>query len=721
MAKKPKLKKDPHAKREAQKYEHPVASRELILEYLDEIGSPLTYEQLGEALKLKTEEQWEGLRRRLIAMLRDGQLMRNRRDAYAVVKKMDLQPGKVQAHKDGFGFFIPDEPGDDLFLSAKQMRMVFNADRVLVRKQIYKGKPEAVIVEVLERNTQETVGRFCEENGACFVIPSSKHLFQDIIIPSDKRHDAKDGQMVLIKIITQPGMRRQAMGEVVEILGEHMAPGMEIDVALLAYNIPHTWTQAVQDECQQFSPEVTKADCEGRKDLRDLPLITIDGEDSRDFDDAVYCEPREDGGWRLVVAIADVSHYVKAGSALDIEAELRGNSVYFPERVIPMLPEVLSNGLCSLNPDVDRLCMVCDMTISKGGKITRYRFHDAVMHSKARMTYTKVQAIIDGDKALCGEYEHIVPHVENLYSLFKVLRQQREIRGALDFDSTETRIIFGDDKKIEKIVPVERDEAHMLIEECMLCANVCAARFLKAQKLPGLYRVHDKPKEAKLEDLRQSLALHGLNLGGGDSPQPIDYQQVLQQIQQHEHTEALQVMVLRSLNQAQYTTENLGHFGLAYKEYGHFTSPIRRYPDLLLHRAIRHFLQGGDATTFTYTLERMQKLGEHCSMTERRADDATRDVLSWLKCEFMSHHVGETYHGKVTGVTAFGLFVILDEFYVEGLVHVTLLTQDYYHFDNVRHMLIGERSGKKYQMGQKLTVKVVRVDIEQRQIDFALE
>lgn len=713
--------KDPHAKREAKKYDNPIPSREFILDYLGETGSPISYDKLGKALNLTTDEQWEGLRRRMIAMLRDGQLMKNRRGAFALVNKMDLIAGVVQAHKDGYGFLIPDKGDKDLFLSARQMRLVLSGDRALVRPSVeYKGKQEGVIVEVLERNTHETVGRFCEADGVCFVMPSSKNLSQDIIIPVNKRHDAKDGQMVLIKLIAQPDVRRQAMGEVMEILGEHMAPGMEIDVALLAYNVPHKWPAAVESEANKYAPTVPAADCEGRLDLRDMALITIDGEDAKDFDDAVFCEPKKDGAWRLVVAIADVSHYVKRNSALDVEAELRGNSVYFPGRVIPMLPENLSNGLCSLNPDVDRLCMVCDITISAEGQITNYSFQDAVMHSKARMTYNKVEKILGGDKALRDQYKHVVSHIEDLYALYQVLREQRELRGALDFDTTETQIIFGADKKIEKIVPVMRNEAHMLIEECMLCANVCAAKFLKAQKLPGLYRVHESPKEAKLEDLRKSLALHGLSLDGGDKPEPGDFQKILQKIQEHEHTQALQMLILRSLNQAQYTPDNAGHFGLAYKEYGHFTSPIRRYPDLLLHRAIRYFLTGGAAENFSYDETMMLHLGEHCSMTERRADDATRDVTNWLKCEYMSHNVGEEYTGKITGITAFGIFVILDSVYVEGLVHVTMLKDDYYHFDNARQMLMGERTRTKYVLGQSVGVKVLRVDMELRRIDFEL-
>ena len=713
---------DPHAKREASKYQDPIPSREFILDLLDQRGHPITYEKLGAALQLHNDDQWEGLRRRLIAMIRDGQLMCNRRGAYALVNKMHLVAGTIEAHKEGYGFLIPDEGDQDIFLNARQMRTVLHGDRVLVRttNENNKGNKEGVIVEILQRNTVEIVGQLHHENGAYFVVPSSKNMTQDIFIPNDKRNTAKTGQIVRVKLIAQPDRRRQAVGEVETVLGEHLAPGMEIDIALLAYHIPYQWPAEVVQATRQWAPEVAAIDCQGRKDLRNLPLLTIDGEDAKDFDDAVFCEPREDGGWRLVVAIADVSYYVAHKSALDIEAEKRGNSVYFPERVIPMLPEVLSNGLCSLKPNVDRLCMVCDMVLSKMGKITRYRFYDAVMHSKARMTYTKVAAILQNDIKLREQYVALVPHLENLNALYKILRQQRELRGALDFSTTETRIIFGERQKIEKIVPVVHNEAHMLIEECMLVANVCAAKFLKSQQLPGLYRIHETPHPDKLYELRQSLALHGLQLAGGDKPRPSDYQKILTQIARHKHAAALQIMVLRSLNQAEYSPENLGHFGLAYQEYGHFTSPIRRYPDLLLHRAIRHFLQGESAVNFAYDQQAMLKLGEHCSVTERRADQATRDVVNWLKCEYMSHHLGKEYTGKVAGVTAFGLFVQLDQVYVEGLVHVTSLRDDYYQFDPVQHILLGERTHIRYQLGQVLQVRVIRVDLEQRKIDFEL-
>jgi ribonuclease R len=713
--------KDPHARREAEKYERPIPSREYIIEFLTETGRPITLEKLGETLHLKHDDEWEGLRRRLIAMLRDGQLMRNRRGSYALVQKMDLIPGRIQAHKDGYGFLIPDTEGDDLFLSARQMRTVMHGDRVLARISglDQRGRKEGVIVEVTERNTQTLVGRLMEEEGVSFVAPSSKNFSQDVVVAADKKHGALPGQIVLIKIIAQPSERRQAMGEVLEILGEHMDPGMEIDVALLAYNIPYKWPDAVLEEVSKLQPEVEEAAKKNREDVRALPLLTIDGEDAKDFDDAVYCEPHAQG-WRLLVAIADVSHYVRRDTALDEEATRRGNSVYFPGRVIPMLPEILSNGLCSLNPQVDRLCMVCDMVIDHQGNIVDYRFYDSVMNSRARMTYNKVEAILKGDIALRTQYQPVVPQLENLSKLYHLLRKSREVRGALDFDTVETQIIFGENKKIEKIVRTVRNEAHMLIEECMLAANVCAARFLEKQKLPGLYRVHERPREEKIKELRDYLGMHGLTLGGGETPHSKDFQKLLVEINKRDDLDGAQTVVLRSLNQAVYSPENAGHFGLAYTEYGHFTSPIRRYPDLLLHRAIRHFLAGGTPENFAYTAAAMHQLGEQCSMTERRADDATRDVTSWLKCEFMSHHVGEEYAGKITGVTAFGLFVQLDEVFVEGLVHVTSLKNDYYHFDSAKHRLLGERTGTKYSLGEKLTVLVSRVDIDQRKIDFEL-
>jgi ribonuclease R len=711
--------KDPYANREAKKYTNPIPSREYILQLLHDLGKPTTYDALTKALKLTEPEQLEALRRRLKAMVRDGQLMPNRNGAYGLVKRMQLIPGRIQAHKDGYGFLIPDEGGDDLFLSAKQMRRVFHGDRVLaaVIGKDFKGRKEGRIAEVIERNTQDVVGFLCKERGAYFVQPAGKQFTHDIGIAADKILGAEPGQIVQAKIISQPGKLRGAVGEITEVLGEHMAPGMEINIAIRSYQLPHKWPEQVEAETREFSQEVPADAKQQRKDLRDLPLITIDGEDAKDFDDAVYCEPRDKGGWRLYVAIADVSHYVKIGSALDVEAEQRGNSVYFPGRVVPMLPEILSNGLCSLNPKVDRLCLVCDMTISDNGKITRSHFYSAVMHSKARMTYTNVDKILKGDLKLGKQYKDIKPHLQNLYDLFQALFTARTKRGALEFDSTDTKIIFGRDKKIERIVATHRNDAHRIIEECMLAANVSAAECLLKNKLTALYRVHPAPSEEKLADVRKFLNDFNLQLQGGNEPQPSDYAKLLAEIAKRQDSYLIQTVLLRSLKQAIYTADNEGHFGLGYNAYTHFTSPIRRYPDLITHRALKHIVEHAD---YPYQNNEIKGLGEHCSYTERRADDATRDVTDWLKCEYMQDKCGKQFSGIISGVTNFGIFILLDEVYVEGLVHISNLAGDYYVYDSAQHTLTGENTQKVYRMGDKLTVKVMRVNLDDRQIDFEL-
>ncbi len=719
MAKKPKA-NDPFAKREAEKYENPIPSREYIMEILEKEGRPRSLPQLIESLALKSEEQQEALRRRLRAMERDGQLIRNRRGGYGLASKMDLVRGRVIGHAEGFGFLAPDEGGEDLFLSAREMDGCLHGDRVIARVSGVdrRGRKEGTIVEVLEYANNRVVGRYYEEGTVGFLVADNKRINQDILIPADKTAGVKVGQFVIAEVLQQPSRRRQAIGQVVEILGDHMAPGMEIDIAMHAHSLPQEWPAEMAAEVDSLPAEVPEEAKQGRIDLRDTPLVTIDGEDSMDFDDAVYCEPKGDG-WRLLVAIADVSHYVQVDSALDTEARNRGNSVYFPGRVIPMLPEVLSNGLCSLNPDVDRLCMVCDMSISVDGKLGEYKFYPAVMRSHARLTYTKMAAmVVDNDPTLRGEYAGLVGHLDELYRLFKALNGQRQDRGAIDFNTTETRIVFGEDKKIERIVPVTRNDAHRVIEECMLIANVAAADYLARAEIPVLYRVHEGPKIEKLTNLREFLAELGLPLGGGDKPQAQDYAVLLRQVQERPDSGLIETVMLRSLSQAVYTPDNKGHFGLSYEAYAHFTSPIRRYPDLLVHRAIRHLLSGGTASDFNYGMADMLQMGEHNSMTERRADDATRDATDWLKCEFMMDKVGEEYEGMVTGVTGFGLFVQLDEIYVEGLVHVTSLDNDYYHFDAAKHRLMGERSNKIYRLADKLKIKVAKVNLDDRKIDF---
>lgn len=711
---------DPNIDREREKYGRAIPSRELIMRYLEERGMPLTREELCSELKVDDEWEIEALRRRLKAMERDGQLIRNRRNGYGVITKMDLVRGRVIGHPEGYGFLVADEGGEDLYISPRQMRQLLHGDRVVMRVAGVdrRGRREGALVEVLERNTQRVVGRFFRESGIGFVVPDNKRINQDIVVPAQDQGGAQPGQIVVVELIEQPTRHSRPIGRVKEVLGDHMAPGMEVQIAIVSHDIPTEWPAAVVEEAGHFTPEVPESAKLGRVDLRKLPLVTIDGATARDFDDAVYGE-RRGKNWRLIVAIADVSWYVHGETNLDQEAQRRGNSVYFPDRVIPMLPEVLSNGLCSLNPQVDRLCLACEMTISPEGRILRSRFFEAVMNSAARLTYDTVAAMLVGqDKGSRAQYAGLLPHLEQLYSLFQVLRNSREQRGAIDFDTQETVIEYGPERKIARIVPTERNDAHRLIEECMITANVAAARFLQRHRIPTLYRVHEGPTVERLEKLRGFLGELGLGLGGGEKPSAKDYAVLLERVRGRPDTHLIQTVMLRSLSQAVYSPDNVGHFGLALEAYAHFTSPIRRYPDLLVHRAIRHLLQGGKARDFAYAHRDMVSLGEQCSMAERRADEATRDAVEWLKCEFMLDKVGEAFDGIITAVTSFGLFVELREVFVEGLVHVTALLNDYYHFDPTGHRLRGERSGQVYRLGDPLRVRVVRVDLDERKIDF---
>ncbi len=692
------------------------------MQHLENHGAPLTREEIARALKINNEEPLEALRRRLRAMERDGQLLLNRKRQYCLINRKDLIVGRVIGHADGFGFLKPDEGGDDLFLSPREMRSLMHDDRVVVRVKGIdrRGRREGAVVEVLERNTQQVVGRLQEEGGTSFLVADDKRIVQDILIPDHLRGDADFGQIVVAEITEQPSRRARPIAKVIEVLGDHMGPGMEIEVAIRSHNLPSQWPEGLANELAEFGKEVPEAAKQKRVDLRDLPLVTIDGEDARDFDDAVYCQ-NTPKGWRLLVAIADVSHYVAPDTALDGEAKKRGTSVYFPERVIPMLPEALSNGLCSLNPQEDRLCMVCELFINPQGSVIRSRFFEAVMHSHARLTYTEVAGmLVDRNKKLRSKYKALLPHLEGLFKLYKVMRKGREIRGAMDFDTQESRIIFGKGRKIEEIVPVVRNDAHRLIEECMIAANIAAARFLNRKKMPRLLRIHDGPTLEKISDLRTFLGELGLHLAGGDKPKPLDYMALVQQSQGRPDAHIIQTVVLRSLSQAVYSTENKGHFGLALEAYTHFTSPIRRYPDLLVHRAIRHTLKGGKPDTFHYSQQDMVLLGEHCSTTERRADEATRDVEGWLKCEYMLDRLGEELPGIISGVTSFGFFVELTDIYIEGLVHITNLEQDYFHFDPIGHRLQGERTGITYRLGDSIRVVVARVDLDERKIDFEL-
>lgn len=719
--KKKKRSADPYADREARKYDKPIASREYLLQLLSGAGEPMTWQQLAGVLHLEEPDDIDALVRRLRAMERDGQVVRNRRNAYGPLDKMDLVRGYVIAHPDGFGFLVPDDNSDDLFLSAREMRALVHRDRIVahVTGIDHRGRKEGAVVEILERNTHQVVGRFHREGAMAFVIPDNKRIVHDIAVPPEYEGDANHGQIVLVELIEQPTRRRQPIGRVIETLGDHMAPGMEIDIAVRSHELPYLWPEAVEDEISGLKAEVPESAKQGREDIRNVPLVTIDGEDARDFDDAVYCEPHGEN-WRLYVAIADVSHYVQVDSALDKESSNRGNSVYFPGRVIPMLPEVLSNGLCSINPKVDRLCMVCEMHVDRSGKVTSHRFFEGLMRSHARLTYTQVAAMLDGDKNLRKEFSDVFPHLQNLHQLYRVFDRRRKRRGAIEFETTETTIIFGEGKKIDRIVPLIRNDAHKMIEECMIAANVEAAKFLSTHKMPTLYRIHETPKEEKLTDLREFLSELGLNLPGGEKPEAQHYATLLASVRDRPDAHLIQTVMLRSLNQAVYSPDNKGHFGLALGEYAHFTSPIRRYPDLLVHRAIRHVLRSGTSDDFHYTSPDMHVSGDHCSMTERRADEATRDVVDWLKCEYMMDKVGEEFEGIVTSALSFGLFVELDDIYVEGLVHITSLRNDYYHFDAVKHTLTGEHTHTTYRLGDKVRVKVVRVDLDEKKIDFEM-
>jgi len=712
---------DPAAASEAERYEDPIPSRELMLTVLRDAAGPLTIDELIGHFGLKKLNQQTAIERRLLAMLRDGQLVQNRKGAFGPATQMNVLAGHVQAHRDGFGFLIRDDGGPDVFLPPRHMRELMNGDRIQARitGTDFKGRPEGALVEVLERASREIVGRMHVEQGVSYVIPDNPRVHQDVLIPPEQRNEAKHGQMVVAEITAPPGQRTLAVGRVIEILGEHLAPGMEIEAAIRAHGLPMRWPSEIDQQVRKLPEEVTEKQKEGRVDLRDLPLVTIDGIDARDFDDAVLAKKMASGGWTLWVAIADVSAYVTQGSALDREAANRGNSVYFPQRVLPMLPEELSNGLCSLNPDVDRLAFVCEMRVDAEGQVKKSRFYEAVIRSHARLIYEDVAEMIadpKGEKAT--KRKAIMPQLIQLHALFEALYVAREQRGAIDFDTSDTRIVFGPDRKIEEIVPITRNVAHRMIEECMIAANVQAAMRVDRFKLPAPYRIHDVPDAMKVQTLREFLAERGLRLSGGARPEPLDYASLSARAAERPDRQLIQTVILRSLMQARYAVDNVGHFGLALEYYGHFTSPIRRYPDLLLHRALKYSLTRKAIKGFSYSADDMDRHCAHCSMTERRADEATRDVVTWLKCEYMSERVGEVHEGTVTGVASFGLFVELDGLYVDGMIHVSQLRNDYYRYEPRHHELIGERNGQRYALGQRLKVRVTRVNLDERKIDL---
>ena len=711
---------DPDAQLEAKRYENPVASRALLLQTITEEGM-MTESAIFEALGV-SEEQEEGVSRRLGAMVRDGQLVQNRRGGFLPVDEKHFIRGHVMAHPEGYGFLVPDEGGDDLFLSGKQMRGVLHGDRavVTVAGVDRRGRREGSVISVIERANTTLIGRFFNDDGITYIVPDNKRITENILVPADMTGEAADGQIVKVEIIRQPTKRRQAAAKVVDIIGEHMAPGMEIEMAIHNHSIPYEFSDEVVAQAEAFGESVKDKDKKGRLDLRDLPLVTIDGEDARDFDDAVYCEPRNEG-WKLIVAIADVAHYVDIGSVLDEQAYERATSVYFPGRVVPMLPEALSNGLCSINPEVDRLCMVCEMFVNREGEVESYDFHEAVMRSHARLTYNIVARALDDGGFEDKRFDAVYPQVVNLHEMYQSLSTARKQRGTIEFDTSETVIEFTDDKRIKNIRPSVRNVAHMIIEECMISANVCAAKYIAKSKFPCLYRVHEDPTDEKIEDLRGFLSDLKLKLGAPSRKiSSNDYAELSEQIQGRDDYHVIQTLMLRSMKQAIYKAENSGHFGLSLTHYTHFTSPIRRYPDLLVHRALKHIIRKHKRTDYMYSLERMVIMGEHCSNNERRANEATRDAEFALKCEYMLDKIGQEYSAHVTGVVPFGLFVELDEHYVEGLIHITTLPKDYYVFDPKTHLLTGENMGLEFGLSDAVRIRVTRVDMDDRKIDFEL-
>ena len=723
------INQDPHYKRELEKYGNPIPSREFILSVIRDNNAPMNRDEILTALSIQNEDQIDAMRRRLRAMENDGQLVFTKRKHYALPEKLDLFKGTVVGHREGFGFLQVDGKKDDLFIPNHQMQKVMHGDFVLAQPAGLdrRGRREVRIVRVLESRKKQIVGRFFLENGFSYVVPDDSRIGRDILVPNEHRNGARMGQVVVVELQERSASFNQPIGVITEILGDNMAKGMEVEIALRNHDIPHKFPSAVEKYVKKFTEEVPEEAKKGRVDLRNLPLVTIDGEDARDFDDAVYCE-KHGKGWKLWVAIADVSYYVRLRSTLDVEAHNRGNSVYFPNRVVPMLPEILSNGLCSLNPQVDRLCMVCEMQISAKGKLTDYRFYEAVMNSHARLTYTKVAKMLEGDEELRTRYSSLVPHLEDLYKLYQALLNARHQRGAIDFETIETKFIFNAMGRIERIEPVVRNDAHKIIEECMILANIAAANFMEKHKEPALYRIHATPSEEKLTSFHTFLSEFGLTLDGGLKPTTKDYAALLEKVKERPDHELIQTMLLRSLSQAVYHADNIGHFGLALEEYAHFTSPIRRYPDLTLHRGIKYLLakeQGAKRKTtdtggYHYSFDEMDLLGNHCSMTERRADDATREVTDWLKCEYMQDHVGGEFSGVISSVTGFGLFVRLDDLFIDGLVHISTLENDYYQFDAAKQRLIGENSGMQYCLGDKVRIKVEAVHLENKIVDFSL-
>jgi ribonuclease R len=679
-------------------------------------GRPLALDALAGQFSIRGEQHQRALENRLKAMVRDGQLLRNRAKAYCLTGHLDLVTGRVQAHRDGYGFVIPDDGSEDIYLSAREMASLWNDDRVAVRASMSRrGGREGRLVEVLTRAHEEVVGRFVRERGIDLVLAEGGGRAR-VLIPRGETGGARAGDMVRAEIVQHPTQRTDAIGCVIRVIGRVDDPGIETDVAILAHGIPNEWPESVQIQMAALPSQVPASAKRDREDLRKLALVTIDGEDARDFDDAVYAE-RHGDGWRLIVAIADVSHYVSPDTTLDVEARARGTSVYFPDRVVPMLPETLSNGLCSLNPNADRLCLCCEMAISANGEVRRSRFFEGVMRSHARMTYTEAAAMLDGERD-AGKREALAPRLECLHEVYRVFERRRKHRGAIDFDLPETKILLDDRGQVADVCVAERLISHRIIEECMIAANVESAKRMRQGRIPGLYRVHEGPDPERIEELMVFLQSLGLRLNSPEKLTPKDVSRLIESVAGHPEAELIDAMVLRSMRQAHYQPRNVGHFGLALPAYAHFTSPIRRYPDLLVHRALKWLLEHGGSKGYRHAFPEMEQLGEHCSRAERRADQAVWQVEERLKCAFLKQRIGEEFDVLVSSVVPFGLFVRLHDLQIDGLVHVTALPEDYYHREAGGSMLVGEHSGNRYRVTDRLRVRLVNVDVAERKIDF---
>lgn len=690
-----------------------------ICDYLQKSRRPRKFQEIAIALKITDPLAQNALLECIKHMQQSGQIIINRRDGYVLVDKTELYQGKVIGHADGYGFLNVEDSEEDLYLSAKQMRSLLHGDYIVacLAGIDKRGRKQGALVEILQRANQRIIGRYSVESGVAIVSPNNRQIHQSILLSkSELDSDITSGQYVAVEIIRQPDKHTQPVGKIIEILGQHASADIAVEISMRSHGIVDAWPHEVDKEVLMLQDCITEKEIGNREDIRHLPLITIDGQNAKDFDDAVYCRPHGQG-WLLLVAIADVSHYVHVGTTLDKEAFNRGNSVYFPRFVVPMLPEILSNGLCSLQPKTDRLCMVCELHIDQSGVVIESRFFEGIMHSASRMTYDKVASILfDRDATLTKRYAYIVPELEKLYKLSQLLNKHRKEIGAVDFRYIEPHFDFDAQDHVINIHGIERNDAHRLIEEFMLVANIAAAELLLSNQIPVPYRVHDKPKQEKLNALNVFLGEMGLQLGA-KKPVIKDYANLIERVKDRENYHLIATLLLRSMQLAVYSDKNIGHFGLGFSVYTHFTSPIRRYADLVVHRAVRHLIRKKPPSGFYYTSEEIPNIATHCSKTDRRAEEASREVIQWYKCDFMQNKIGEHYDGTISGVTAFGIFVELD-IHVEGLIHVTTLQKDYYHFDANSHCLRGERTGKIFLLGNRVRVEIMRVDMEGKKIDF---